>query len=147
MYSQISLCSYTPSTVMETDNEAKLLNQDSIQSDRFKRSCEKLHCFLWNSVHIQREHCWRVDSLLHPRKKNEITKGPIVQFSREQTRFPKAQQENQKLGHHDITTKKRSLMWIKRRPGGLKATIHIKQSWARREDKKSNLVRSIFWQA
>lgn len=44
-------------------------------------------------------------SLLHPRKKNEITKGPIVQYSREQTRFPKAQQENQKFGHHNITTK------------------------------------------
>lgn len=105
MYSQISLCSYTPNTMMETDNEAKLLNQDSKQSDRFKRSCEKLHCFLWNGVHIQREHCWRVDSLLHPQKKNEITKGPIVQYSREQTRFPKAHQENQKLGHHNITTK------------------------------------------
>lgn len=95
-------------TMMETDNEAKLLIQDSIQSDRFKRSCEKLHCFLWNSVHIQREHCWRVDSLLHPRKKNEITKDPIVQYSREQTRFPKAHQENQKLGHHNITTKTQS---------------------------------------
>lgn len=96
---------------METDKEAKSLNQDSIESDRFKRSCEKLHCFLWNRVHIQREHCWRVDSLLplfYQKKKEWNNQITIIQYSREQTRFPKAQQENQKLGHHNITTKTQS---------------------------------------
>lgn len=136
MYSQISLCSYTPNTMMETDNEAKLLNQDSIQSDRFKRSCEKLHCFLWNSLHIQRAHCWRVDSPLHPRKKNEITKGPIVQFSREQTRFPKAQQENHKLWHHNITTKNAVLCESREDPGDWKqpyiSNSHRHEGWTKR---------------
>lgn len=65
----------------------------------------------YETVYIFKENIadeWIPFSTLFTRKMNEITKGPIVQFSREQTRFPKAQQENQKLGHHNITTKTQS---------------------------------------
>lgn len=41
--------------MMETDNEAKLLNQDSIQSDRFKRSCEN-YIVSYETVYIFKEY-------------------------------------------------------------------------------------------